>query len=46
MAKTITVSDLVDQTNTPYPRPFLYCRKCEQTYSAQAGHDNTSTLPL
>ena len=33
----VTRASLQDQIGSPYPRPFLYCRKCGAEYSANAG---------
>ena len=36
--KTITVSDLKDQTGVPYPpHPILFCDDCESEVSANRG---------
>jgi len=37
MKTRITVADLKDQINTPYPRAFLKCLHCGAEYSANAG---------
>lgn len=33
----VRVSDLKDQSNTPFPRPMLYCGACGCECSAHAG---------
>lgn len=30
----VRVSDLQNQTGTPYPRPELHCSRCGESYSA------------
>lgn len=37
MRNRVTVGDLKDQLDTPYPRPVLHCDKCGADYSAHAG---------
>ena len=39
----VHVRDLKDQGNTPYPRPFLFCHKCQAEYSADTKPDTVIT---
>lgn len=35
--RVVRVKDLVAQTGTPFPRPFLHCAVCGERFSADLG---------
>ncbi len=37
MTRSVRVQDLKDQSDTPMPRPVLYCPECGQSFSAHRG---------